>query len=37
MIANKGVGMGLRFIDLDDALKNKIKILINEILGKSGF
>jgi len=33
----KGVGMGLRFIDLDDALKIKIMKLINEIQGKSGF
>jgi len=28
-----GVGMGLRFIDLDDVLKTKIKKLINDIQG----
>lgn len=28
---HEGVGMGLMFIDLDDALKTKIKKLINDI------
>ncbi|MHB8880163.1 MAG: PilZ domain-containing protein [Thermodesulfovibrionales bacterium] len=33
---NEGVGMGIMFIDLDDALKGKLKALIQDIKDAAG-